>query len=240
MHPIICQIGPFTIYSYGFMLATAVFLCSFLASREAPRFGIAKEVIFDLTFWIVLWGLMGARVFYVFLNLSFFTAHPLEIFMIQKGGLAWQGGLMAGFSSGVWFVRKRKLVLKLMLDFCAPYLALGQAIGRIGCFLNGCCYGKEVSWGVYFPVHQAYLHPTQLYEALGLLGIFFILKKQQRRNIQGSIFLIYLILASILRFFIEFVRADQLWTACGLSLNQWISLMLMMASVGLYFYLKRK
>lgn len=241
MHPIICQVGPFTIYSYGFMLAIAVFLCSFLASQRARFFGIPQEVIFDLTFWVVLFGLLGARIFYITLNLPFFMANPLEMIMIQKGGLSWIGGLIAGSAVGLTLVKRKNLSGKSILDFCSPYLALGQAIGRIGCFLNGCCYGKEVSWGIYFPVHQARLHPTQLTESLGLFVIFFILKKQHSKSkISGSVFLLYLILAAILRFVVEFFRADQLWTAGDLSLNQWISLGLIIASIPAYFYLKKK
>lgn len=241
MYPTICTIGPFTVYSYGFMLAVAVFFTSFLASREAPRAGIKPDLIFDLTFWVILFGLLGARIFYILLDLSFFMANPLEMIMIQKGGLAWQGGLILGSIAGIGFVRKKGLPVLKMLDFSLPYVALGQAIGRLGCFLNGCCYGKEVSWGIFFPIHQARLHPTQLYEFLGLLVIFFILKGVQKKSgWQGKIFLLYLVLASILRLAIEFVRADQLWMAAGLSLNQWISLGLIAASIPVYFYLKKK
>ncbi len=241
MHPTICTIGPFTIYSYGLMLATAVFLCSFLASRRARFFGIPQDIIFDLTFWVVLSGLVGARILYILLNLPFFMTNPLETIMIQKGGLSWLGGLIAGSTVGLLFIKRKKLSGKIILDFCSPYLALGQAIGRIGCFFNGCCYGKEVSLGIYFPVHQARLHPTQLYEFLGLLVIFFILKNQHSKSkVQGSTFLLYLILAALLRFVIEFFRADQLWTAGGLSLNQWISLILIVGSVCLNRFLKSK
>ncbi len=241
MYPTICTIGPFTIYSYGLMLAVAVFLASFLASREAPRLGIKSDLIFDLTFWVVLFGLLGARIFYILLDFPFFMSHPLEIIMIQKGGLAWQGGLILGGIAGIGFVQKKGLPLFKMLDFTAPYIALGQAIGRLGCFLNGCCYGKEVSYGIFFPVHQARLHPAQLYEFLGLITIFFILKWVQKKNKrQGTIFLLYLVLASFLRFAIEFARADQLWMAYGLSLNQWISLGLIAVSIPAYFYLRRK
>lgn len=237
MYPTICTIGPFTIYSYGLMLAAAVFLTGFLASREAPRSGIKSELIFDLTFWVVLFGLLGARIFYILLDLSFFISHPLEMIMIQKGGLAWQGGLILGSIAGIGFVRKKGLPLFKMLDFAAPYVALGQAVGRLGCFFNGCCFGREVSWGIYFPVHQARLHPTQLYEFLGLLVIFFVLKGARKKSKrQGEILLLYLVSASILRFAIEFARADQLWAAYGLSLNQWISLGLILVSIPGYFY----
>lgn len=154
-----------TIYSYGFMLAVAVILCTFLLSRDARREGIETDVITDLVFWIVIGGIIGARFFYILLNYSFFVDHPFEVIMIQKGGLAWQGGLIFGALTAVSFIRRKKLFLPAVLDLVAPYLALGQSIGRVGCFLNGCCFGKEFAQGVYFPVHAARLHPTQLYLA---------------------------------------------------------------------------
>src|SRR3989338_1435480 len=96
MFPTICTIGPLTIYSYGVMLAVAVVICSFLLSRDAQKLGIPKDVIYDFVFWVVLSGIIGARIFYIFLNWTFFVENPREIIMIQNGGLAWQGSLMAG------------------------------------------------------------------------------------------------------------------------------------------------
>ena len=145
--------------------------------------------------------------------------------MLQKGGLAWQGGFLGGTLAGVWFARSKKLSLRPVLDLVAPYIALGQAIGRIGCFLNGCCYGKPVSWGIYFPTHGARLHPTQLYEMAGLFIIFLMLKGAQKKPHQaGFIFVFYLWLAAIERFVVEFYRGDDdiLWL--GLKLTQFVAL----------------
>ncbi|OGX32122.1 MAG: prolipoprotein diacylglyceryl transferase, partial [Omnitrophica WOR_2 bacterium RIFCSPHIGHO2_01_FULL_48_9] len=169
MFPIILKIGPVTIYSYGLMMAVAVMVCVFLLSRDARSLGISSEKIFDFVFWVVLSGIAGARLFFILLNLDYFVRDPLEIVMLQKGGLAWQGSLIAGTVAALVYIRKQKLPLAPFLDIIAPYVALGQAIGRLGCFLNGCCYGKPLAWGIYFPVHQASLHPTQLYDALGLV-----------------------------------------------------------------------
>jgi len=151
-----------TIHSYGLMLALAVLICSFLLVGDAHKSKIKPEIIFDLAFWAIVGGITGGRLFYVVLNYPFFVANPHEIIMIQKGGLAWQGGLAFGGLTTVLFIRKKNLFLPAMLDLIAPYLALGQAIGRIGCFLNGCCFGKIFEGGIYFPVHDATLHPTQL------------------------------------------------------------------------------
>ncbi len=241
MYPIICSIGPIHIYSYGLMLAIAVVVCAFLMSRDAKTMGIDSQVIFDCVFWVILVGLLGARLFYIILNWSFFTENPLEVIMIQRGGLAWQGSLIVGSITGIVFIKRKKLPLLPMLDLAAPYIALGQAIGRVGCFLNGCCYGKASDHGIYFPVHDARLIPTQLYCSLGLVIIFFILKYYRHvEKIPGKIFLAYLILASALRFFIEFLRADHYRTFLGLSVYQWVSVVILTLALGVYFKWPRR
>jgi len=212
-----------TIYSYGLMMAVAVIVSTLLLIRDARRKNLHADVIFDLVFWVVVVGVAGARLFYVFLNYPFFVANPNEIIMIQNGGLAWQGGLVAGAAACIFFVRSRKLFLPEVLDLLAPYLALGQSIGRIGCFLNGCCFGKELAGGIYFPVHGAELHPTQLYLSGGLFIVFLILRQYQKfSQIPGLVFALYLILASILRFGVEFFRADHEMIVFGLSVYQFV------------------
>ena len=161
--------------------------------------------------------------------------------MLQKGGLAWQGGFLGGTLAGVWFVRRKKLSLRPVLDLVAPYIALGQSIGRIGCFFNGCCYGKPVAWGIYFPTHGARLHPTQLYEMAGLFIIFLILKYTRGREHQsGFIFVYYLVLAAIERFVVEFFRADHDILGLGLSLAQFIALGVFVAGLILMKVFKSK
>ncbi len=246
MYPVIVQLGHLTIYSYGLMLAVAVIVCTFLLSRDARRKGISPEMVFDLAFWTVLAGIVGARLFYIILNWEFFRQNIFEMVMIQKGGLAWQGGLIFGGLAGVGFVKRRKLPLLEMLDLAAPYIALGQSIGRIGCFLNGCCYGKEVSWGIFFLVHHAHLHPTQLYSALGLFVIFVILRyypkfcsPSQSGAGKGSVFLLYLVLASAERFGVEFFRGDHQELFLGLSIYQWVCLGFAALAVRGYFLLRK-
>ena len=160
-----------TIYSYGLMLAIAVIVSTLMLVQEARRYNIKSDIIFDLVFWAVIGGILGARLFYILLNYPYFIQYPNEMIMIQKGGLAWQGGLIFGALFTVSFIKAKELLVSKTLDLLVPYLALGQSIGRIGCFLNGCCFGREVSWGIYFPVHDATLHPTQLY----LAGVYFLI-----------------------------------------------------------------
>jgi phosphatidylglycerol:prolipoprotein diacylglycerol transferase len=225
MHPILFKIGPITVFSYGVMLAVAVVVCTYLLSLDAKRYNISRETAYDLVFWCMLGGIIGARIFYIFIAWDYFRDNLWEIPMLQKGGLAWQGGFLGGALAGVWFARSKKLSLRPLLDLSAPYIALGQSIGRIGCFFNGCCFGKPVVWGIYYPVHHARLIPTQLYETAGLFLIFLILKNAQTRpHNPGFIFVFYLWLAAIERFIVEFYRADHdlLWG--GLSLAQYVAL----------------
>lgn len=216
-------------------------LCSYLLSRDAKAVGIKPETILDFVFWTILGGVVGARLFFIILNFADFAADPKEIIMIANGGLAWQGGLIVGAIAGVLFVKKRKLSLWVMADLAAPYLALGQAIGRIGCFFNGCCYGRECPWGIYFPVHHDRLHPTQLYDTVMLTAIFFILKYLQKKPfLRGQIFASYLMLASVERFINEFFRGDHINTSVGLSVFQIVSVGVFFAGACLWSYLRRQ
>lgn len=239
MHPLICQIGPVSIYSYGLMLAIAVVICGYLFARDMALLGVSRDLAFDFVFWVVFFGILGARVFFVFLNISYFVDHLVEIIMVQQGGLSWQGGLVAGSVTAVVYVRRKKLPLLKMLDVAAPYAALGQAIGRIGCLLNGCCYGRPVSWGMYFSVHHDRLHPTQIYMTLGLLALFIILRKVKKvLSNDGQVFVCYLFGASFIRFFIEYFRADHVNTFMGLSIFQIVCLILMGSSLYVVSRLK--
>jgi len=225
MHPILFSIGPITIYSYGVMLATAVLVCTYFLSVDAKRYGILQETAYDLVFWCMLGGIIGARIFYVYIEWPYYSENLFDILLIWKGGLAWQGGFLGGVLAGTWFARRHKLSIRPLLDLAAPYIALGQSIGRIGCFLNGCCYGKPVAWGIYFPTHNARLYPTQLFETVGLFVIFLILKKAQHKPHQaGFIFVYYLLLTAIERFIVEFYRGDHTLLWLGLSLTQFVAL----------------
>ena len=242
MLPIIYKFGPFAIYSYGLMLAIAVVVCSWLLARDAQqKLGTKSDVIYDLVFWTVVGGLLGARLFFILLNLPMYLNDPLEIVRIQNGGLCWQGGLAGGAAAGLWFVRRQGLPVLKMLDLAAPYLALGQAIGRVGCFFNGCCYGKPWPHGIYFPVHDAVLHPTQLYESVGLLIVFLILRHFQKiSKISGEVFVAYLLFASILRFLNEFFRADHAETFFGLSIFQMACLVIIAVAIFIHSRLNRR
>ena len=242
MHPIICKLGPLTIYSYGLMIVLAFAISTFLLTRQAKGKGLNSELFFNLSFIILVTGIIGARILYIILNLHYYLNYPAQIFMLTRGGLAWFGGLFLGSLSCIIYLRYKKLDIYKIFDLVIPYVALAQAIGRVGCFLNGCCFGKEsLHFGLYFPTHDTALIPTQLYSSLALLGIYILLRvKQERVHLQGEIFYLYLILYSLWRFFIEFFRGDSQIFFFGLSIFQIFSIVLFILSVVILFRIKRQ
>jgi phosphatidylglycerol:prolipoprotein diacylglycerol transferase len=232
MHPIICTIGPLTIYAFGLMLALAFFVAVFLAMRYARRIDLDEAFAFNFAFTVFIAGVLGARLFYILQHASYYIRYPQDMALIQKGGLAWYGGLLAAIITALVYVHKKRQRLLEVLDFIVPFVALGQAIGRIGCLLNGCCYGKPAEAGIFFPVHNAVLIPTQAYSTIGLLAIFIVLRwAQQRPHRTGLIFCGYLMLYSLKRFIIEFFRADNTVIFAGLTLFQLLSLIMFSAAV---------
>jgi phosphatidylglycerol:prolipoprotein diacylglycerol transferase len=220
MHPEICRIGPLVIYSYGFMLVVAFFVAVTLASQEAKRQKINPDFIFNLLFTSFIFGIIGARVFYVVENLGVYLKEPLEIIMISHGGMSWFGGLILGSLSGIVYIKLKGLSVYKIMDLIVPFLALGQSLGRIGCFLNGCCFGKEFV-----------LVPVQIISSFLLLLIFIFLRfLQSRPHKPGQIFYAYLFLYSIKRFLIEFWRADNPVVFFNFTLFQLISVLIFVFS----------
>jgi len=241
MHPELCRIGHFAIYSYGVALVLAFWICTFLLRRAAPRFGFNPEEITNLLFTVFFSGIVGGRLVYILLNLRMYTLDPLEIIMLQHGGLAWFGGFIGGAAGGIFYCLKKRMPLLKTLDLIAPYIALGHGIGRIGCFFNGCCYGKVSPHGFYFPVHGESLVPVQLYSSFLLVAIFVILRMlQDKPHRAGDIFFAYLILYSVKRFFVEFFRADGNILFWGLTVFQVFSVVMFFTAVTLLAFSRKR
>jgi phosphatidylglycerol:prolipoprotein diacylglycerol transferase len=241
MGPVLCKFGALTIYTYGVFVAFAFFVVSFLLSREARRTNTDENMVYNLCLLLLMSGIAGARFFYVALNAQEFSAHPFEILMLNHGGLVWFGGFFGAAAAFVVFVRRKNVSLVGTLDLFAPYVALGQAIGRIGCFFNGCCYGKPSSWGVYFPIHGEKLFPSQLVDAATLFVLFVVLQKMKSRQLpKGLIFGAYLMGAGIQRFCLEFLRGDPKPFYGSFSIFQWISLCVFVAGVVIGAFLWKK
>ncbi|MBM3243218.1 MAG: prolipoprotein diacylglyceryl transferase [Candidatus Omnitrophica bacterium] len=242
MHPEICSIGPFVVYAYGVALVLAFLVSVNLACLEAKKQKVNPDFIFNLCFIVFVSGIVGARIFYVSYNLGYYLKNPQEIIMLSRGGMSWFGGFFFGLASGLFYLKLKRIEVYKILDLIVPFLALAQAIGRVGCFFNGCCFGRESSGGIYFPLHERVLIPTQIYSSFLLLFIFVLLRYLQGRpHRQGQIFYAYLFLYSIKRFFIEFLRADNNPVFLNLTLFQLICIPLFILSVfKLKAFLKHK
>jgi phosphatidylglycerol:prolipoprotein diacylglycerol transferase len=216
MYPILYKFGPVHLYTYGFFLALAFLAAILVSGKEARRLGLPVGRFYDLCFYIILAAIIGSRLFYVIVNFGFFLQHPLKIFSLWEGGLVFHGGLIVAVAAAFFFIRRYSLPWRTTFDALAVGMPLGVALGRVGCFMAGCCFGKptDVPWAVTFtdpntlcPLRVP-IHPAQLYEAFLSLGIFgVILWLRKRKSYEGQLVLIYFLLAGLVRFTVEFFRA---------------------------------
>ena len=242
MMPVLFSAGPLHLYSFGVCTAAGVLLSLFLMRRASSAAGMpAGDFVLDLVMITVASGFAGARLFYIFENFSWYQEHPWTVFSVWEGGLIFYGGVWASLLAVIFFLKCRRISPWAGLDFIIPYVALTHAFGRLGCFLNGCCWGRvcELPWAVTFPGEIHPRHPAQLYEAvLDLLLFFFLRRVFLRKKFSGQIILLYLGLYGVIRFGMEMVReGHSLWA--GLTHNQWTSLLLMVGTIFLYRRRKR-
>jgi len=235
MCPIAFKAGSFAVYSKTLMIITAVLVCSFFLIKECRSLNIGLGKLLRLMIWTTVWSMLGARLLALIIYFDHYQLYPQELGLWSARGFSLPGAVIAGTAFSWYFMAKHKMPVLKIWDVAAPYLALGQAIARIGCFLNGCCYGKLFQWGVYFPGLRAVVHPTQLYLMWGSLIIFCILKRFQRKNAaDGRVFVLYWILELIMRFFMDFIRVDNQPFWLGLSIYQLICAFLLGGAMYAY------
>jgi phosphatidylglycerol:prolipoprotein diacylglycerol transferase len=250
MHPIIFQIGPFALRYYGLMYALAALVGGWLLGKEVCRKGIrlSDDQRWNLVLLVLLGGILGARIYYVVFNWDYYGKFPSEIPAIWHGGLAIHGGLIGGVLTGIWFVRRHRLPFWRLADAGAPSTILGQAFGRFGNFMNGDAHGTPTSmpWGLVFPPESIAgqefgpipLHPVMLYElVLDLAGFFLLWSIRKRPWGDGFILCSYLMLYSVIRFFVSFFRADDLYLG-SLRAPHVVSVLLLLF-IGTYVIKKR-
>jgi phosphatidylglycerol:prolipoprotein diacylglycerol transferase len=217
VHPIAFELGPYPVHWYGVMLAFGFFAGFWTASWRGLRDGIAPERIEGLGPWLIVGAIIGARALYVatYWQESFAGQPITEILMIQHGGLVYYGGLIGAALGCILYARLKKIPLWKLSDALAPSIALGYVFGRIGCLLNGCCYGSvcDLPWAIHFPEgHETYphgVHPTQIYDALLNLVLYLALAwLYRRKKFDGQIFAIYLMCYAVTRSIVETFRGD--------------------------------
>ena len=250
MHPILIEIGNIPLYTYGLFVALGFLTALGLAQKEARRVGENPTLMVDLGFYLLIAAIVGSRLFFLIVNPEVVLESPLAAFQIWKGGLVFYGGFIAALITAIVFVRMKKLSFMRVADIFAPGLAAGHAVGRIGCFFAGCCYGKEcdLPWAVVFrdPLSLAptgvHLHPTQLYSVAANLMVFGILWFSRTRiTRQGRLFWLYVMLYGIIRTILEIFRGDPRGPLFGvLSVSQVIGLVLACVAGAALLVLRKK
>ncbi len=244
MHPVLIDLGFIKIYSWGFMLALAVIIGIIGFGRRLEKENFPKDLAFNLALWLIVSGVIGARVGYVIVyRWSEFIADPLYLFRLTDGGLSglmWYGGFIAASITFLIYAHVKNLPIWKLADMISPFFILGYAIVRIGCFLAGCCYGKVTTsfLGMVFPLVDNQLrYPTQLMSSgINFIFFFFLLFLYSRRHFDGQVFSVTVMIYSIYRFFIEFFRVSEVLYGI-FSPGQIISMILFVGGILLYFYL---
>ncbi len=233
------------------MIASGYLMGMWIAGREAERKGLNTEILSDFFLYVIIGAIMGARIYYVaFGDRAGFLKNPLSVFAIWQGGLAIHGGILGGLIIAVLFTKRHQIPFWQFADAMTPSLILGQAIGRIGCFLNGDAHGypTDKPWGLIYspdsPAGQMFpaqpLHPTQLYEMffdLIIFGILWIMRKKIKGN--GQLFLLYIVLYSSIRIFVEHFRADRLTFMGNISSAQSIGILGVILGISLMLILRQ-
>ena len=246
------------LFAYGAMILLGFITACLLAQREAERHGIKRERILDFSVLVVLAGVVGSRLFYViqFYDEHFRYAPWYEVFAIWKGGLVFYGGAIGAFAAGWWYLKRHKLPALKILDVCIPFVPIGMGFGRIGCFLNGCCWGSRCTAA--FPAFLSRfppgspvnvdqlehgfiregqrtlpVHPWELYDSFHSFVLFGLLWWYARSGPpRGAVTSLFLTLYAIGRFFLDGLRGDHRPTFTGLTVSQNISVVVFAVGVA--------
>lgn len=209
MHPVLFNLWKYPVYSWGLSLAVAFVVGTVYAAWTGKKKGVDPDNVIDLALFACIASIIGARLLYVLLNIGSYIDYPISVFYMRDGGLSYFGGLGAGIGVGALYCRRQKISIGKMADVVAPAVTIGYAIVRVGCLLNGCCYGhiSEVPWALAAGAGDVLRHPTQLYSAILSVIIFFLLTAAEpKKKFEGQILWLYVGMYSVARFIVEFWR----------------------------------
>lgn len=257
MHPEIAHWGVIHVRSYGLMLAVAFLFGTWISLREARRLRLDEDRVVNVILLALVAGVLGARMLYVLEHVSEFRREWGSVLALWQGGLTLYGGVVAGAFAGLVAARRQRLPMWVVADALTPALAIGTMFGRVGCFLNGCCYGRPTTlpWGVHFPPDSfaglefgnSAVHPSQLYFAgLGLVLFVLVYALRRRVTVPGMLFWLFLLLFSLGRVPLDFTRAyesgSELLSVAGVAIteSQLTSLMLALFSALMMLRLSRE
>lgn len=244
MFPVIVKLGPITIYTYGLLVATGFLVATLLFVRRARVEGEDPNMALDLAFYSIVAAILGSRLLYIIIEYQEYISQPLKALMIWEGGLVFYGGFIASVPTAYWYVKRHKLHPWKMADMFAPSVAIGHAIGRLGCLSAGCCYGQvtDSGIGIIFTDPRAMaplnvpLYPTQIFSSLNELVIFLILiSVRPFKKFHGQLLLMWMMLYAIGRFIIEFYRGDARGFIGPLSTSQAIAIGLFVVAALLFY-----
>jgi phosphatidylglycerol:prolipoprotein diacylglycerol transferase len=253
MHPILFRVGDWPVYSYGVLLALAYLAGMQLAVMRGRRNGLDGAKLMDFGIYIIISALLGAKLMLIAVEFDYFKSQPRELLSLVRAGGVFYGGLIAALLVGLWLVGRYKLPAWKTADMIAPGIAVGHVIGRLGCFMAGCCYGRptDVPWAVTFtdPIASANvgtplnvpLHPTQLYDAGAELVILAFLLATERRGrpFAGRTFWLYMLLYAISRYIVEIYRNDERGVFFHMPTSQFISILIVPVSLFMLWRLSR-
>jgi len=228
MCPVMFKIFGVDIYSYFVILFVSYIICLFIAMKRGEKKGIKSDIVFDLSLYLLIFGILGSRLLFVLLNLKNYLINPIHILYFREGGLTWHGAAFGGALTIIIYCYKKKIPSLLMFDIMAPSFILGVGLGKIGCFLNGCCLGKVAQYPWCFAIQSTnsplHRHPVQIYELiLELIGFLFLIYYDKFTKFRGELFWTYVILYSLIRFSVEFFRESEV-LCFGMSLAQVVSI----------------
>lgn len=231
------------VYMYAICIVIGIIVAAILCNISKEKFENKFENIFDIGIFSLFFGIIGARIYFIIFNLEYYLNNIKEVFNFRDGGLAIYGGLITGILTAIIICKIKKIDILNVLDYVIPFVALAQAIGRWGNFFNVEAYGYETDiflrMGIFTSDGYIEVHPTFLYESICTILIFFILRKlQKNRKFKGEIFLLYCILYSGIRFFIEGLRIDSLMFY-NFRISQILSIIIFLISI-IMFYLTKK